>query len=289
MTYTLIIGDRAYSSWSLRGWLLFEKFNISHTLKHVTFAEVEDGWAALKPFAPAKTVPTMVTEDNAIVDDSLAMAEELASRHPDAGIWPNDPKARANARTLAAEIHSGFFALRNECPMNLRAAYADFPVSEAVQKDLERLNLIWTHALDTFGGPWLCGEYSAADVFYAPVAARIAGYGLPVSERAQAYVDLHLKDLEFRRWRAMGLVKGADLPWYAKPFTQKDWPGPNPLQAHATDSGPSENENCPYSGLPVTHFMELDGRVFGFCNEFCRNKTVPDPEAWVDFMAIYQS
>ena len=289
MTYTLIIGDRSYSSWSLRGWLLFEKFAIPHTLKHVSFSDSRSGWDLLDDYRPAKTVPVMATDDGAIIDDSLAIAEELATRHADAGIWPSDPLARATARTLACEMHSSFGALRNDCPMNLRATYRDFPASDDVLADIDRIKKIWSNAFDTFKGPWLCGEYSAADVFYAPVVARIITYGLPVSKRAQAYIDLHLNDLAFRRWRAMGLVKGDDLPWYAMDHAQTDWPGPATLPAKPVASGPSENETCPYSGLPVTDFMELNGRVFGFCNPFCRDKTVPDPEAWPAFMEIYHS
>ena len=87
----------------------------------------------------------------------------------------------------------------------------------------------------------------------------------------------------------MALVKGAELPWYARDFELGVWPGPTPLQAKAVDQGPSENALCPYSGEAVTHFMKLDGRVFGFCNAFCRDKTVSDPGAWPAFMEIYRS
>lgn len=293
MTYTLIIGDRAYSSWSLRGWLLFEKFGLKARLEHVSFSEDGEGWAAVHAHPPANTVPTMVTPEGAVVDDSLAIAEELASRHPDAGLWPADPKARATARSLAAEMHSGFGSLRSDCPMNLRCAYTSYAPSEDVQKDIARIEAIWGHAFDSFGGDWLCGDYSAADAFYAPVAARIAGYGIAMSPRAQVYVDRHLADPAFRRWRAMGLAKGPDLPWYAKDYDQSDWPGPAPLRAERAE-GPdllsqSVNAACPYSGEPVTDFMRLAGKVYGFCNPFCRDKTVPDPEAWPAFMEIYQS
>jgi glutathione S-transferase len=238
--------------------------------------------------APARTVPTLVTPEGALIWESLAIAEELASRHPEAGLWPTDPLARATARTLAAEMHSGFADLRNECPMNLRVAYGDFETSPAVAANLRRLETIWDHARATCGsdGPWLCGDYSAVDAFFAPVAARIAGYGLTVSDSAAAYVGAHLHDPAFRRWRAMGLVIGADLPWYARDFKTTDWPGPAPRAAHAVASGPSENDTCPYSGKPVTDFLELDGRVFGFCNPTCRDKTVADPEAWPAFMAL---
>lgn len=288
MTYDLILGDRAYSSWSLRAWLLVERFALSARLTFVSFsdASVESQLAA---YAPARTVPTLVTPEGIAVAESLAIAEELASRHPEAGLWPSDPGLRALARALAAEMHAGFFALRAECPMNLRAAYLDVPVTDKVRADLDRLQVIWTHALARSGGPWLAGDYSVADAMFAPVATRIATYGLAVDEVAAAYVARHLADPAFRRWRALSLVEGPDLPWYARSHPRRDWPGPAPIPARAVDVGPSENAACPYSGKPVTHFMETGGRVFGFCNATCRDKTVADPEAWPAFMAIYQT
>ena len=290
MTYQLILGDRSYSSWSLRGWLLFENFGIPVNSRFVHF-ETRDVREQMAEFAPARTVPTLITPEGASVSDSLPIAEELASRHPDAGIWPTDPLARATARTLAAEMHAGFAALREDCPMNLRVAYSDYAPSEAVIADVRRVEEIWGHArtICTPSGPWLCGDYSAADVFYAPVAARIAGYGLDVSEQTEAYVATHLSDPAFRRWRAMGLVQGENLPWYARDYTTRNWPGPTPLAAKAVDSGTAENDTCPYSGKPVTHLMEIEGRIFGFCNAFCRDKTVADPAAWPAFMDIYHS
>jgi len=294
MTYHLILGDRAYSSWSLRGWLLFENFGIPFKQRFVNF----DGARHFDPktvgeqmadLAPARTVPTVVTPEGALVWDSLAIAEELATRHPDAGIWPFDPFARATARTLAAEMHSGYGALRTDCPMNLRCAYTTFVPSEAVLADVKRIETVWNYALEKSGGPWLCGDYSAADVFFAPVAGRLAGNGLPVSGLAADYLKTQLAEPAFRRWRAMGLVKGPDLPWYARDYDQTTWPGPEPLAAKPVAAGPSENDTCPYSGDPVTDFMELDGRIFGFCNPFCRDKTVPDPAAWPAFMEIYQT
>src|SRR5690606_23678780 len=109
-------------------------------------------------------------------------------------------------------MHSGFVALRRACTMNLRVSYASFPVDETVTANLGRLETIWDFARSACGhsGPWLCGEYCAADAFFAPVAARIAGYGLDVSAFSQAYVDAHLADPSFRRWRAMALVDGDD-------------------------------------------------------------------------------
>lgn len=290
MTYELYLGDRTYSSWSLRGWLLFEKFGLTRKTHFVDF-NAESVASQLAKIAPAKTVPTLVIDDQIIVSDSLAMAEELASRHPEANLWPTDPGARAIARTLASEMHSGFSALRTDCPMNLRVSYEDVPVSPEVQADLRRLEEIWAYARKTTSarGPWLCGEYSIADAFFAPVAGRIAGYRLAVDGSAQEYVDAHLSDPAFRRWRAMGFASGDVLDWYSKPYREGAWPGPKPLDARAVDSGESENDVCPYSGKDITHLAAVEDRVFGFCNAACRDKTVADPEAFPQFMSIYRS
>jgi glutathione S-transferase len=285
MGYHLILGDYAYSSWSLRAWLLIDRFGLRARTTIVDFA-AGDVAEQLGTYRPARTVPTLITPEGAIVSDSLAIAEELATRHPEAGIWPGDARARATARTLAAEMHAGFAALRSACPMALRVAYDGFEPSDAVRADLARIEEIWAHARGQAGdGPWLLGTYSAADAFFAPVAARIATYGLAVGPDAQAYVAAHLADPAFRRWRAMGLVRGADLPRYAKDLPHRPWPGPAPRAARAAE-GPSENAACPYSGKTVAHFLRMDGRVFGFCNAFCRDRTVADPEAWPAFMAL---
>ena len=290
MTYDLAIGDRAYSSWSLRGWLLFDAFDIP-VKTHSARLYTDELATLLKDFFPGRTAPTMRTPDGVVVPETLAIAEELASRHPDAGIWPKDPKARAVARGLAAEMHAGFTALRGYCPMNLRVSYLDCAPPDAVLADLDRLQVIWAWArVETAAsGPWLCGAYSAADAFFAPVAARIACYNLPVGPDAAAYVAAHLAHPSFRRWRAMGLIDGADQDYYRRDFPQRAWSGPETLSAKAMAQGPPVNATCPYSGQPVTDFLALGGRVWGFCNPFCRDKTAADPEAWRKFMALYQS
>lgn len=290
MSYDLVIGDRAYSSWSLRGWLLFDAFGLPVRLHRARLYTTELA-EVLKDYAPARTAPTMRAPDGAVVFESLAIAEELASRHPEAGIWPTDPRKRAVARTLAAEMHAGFGALRSHCPMNLRASYTDCAPTEAVLADLARLELIWAWALRETAaeGPWLCGAYSAADAFFAPVAARIASYNLPVGPEAAAYVAAHLAHPSFRRWRAMGMVDGPDQEFYRRPYPRRPWPGPVPLTARPVEGTAAENTRCPYSGDPVTDVLELGGRRFGFCNPFCRDKTVADPEAWPAFMKLYNS
>ena len=290
MTYDLYIGDRTFSSWSLRGWLMLKAFNLPHRTHLVG---LYSGTMAhdLADLAPARLVPVLKTPDGDVTQDTFAMAETLHERHPDAGLWPADPSARVLARWLVAEMHSGFGALRTDCPMDLDSAWVGFEPSDAVRADLARIETLWATARAKFGeaGPWLFGNYSLADVFYAPVAGRIAGYGLPVSDAAQDYVATHLADPLFRQWRAMGRTKSYVPKPYALGLKTRDWPGPPLRAAHAVDAGPSFNAACPYSGDPVTHFMEMGGRVYGFCNAFCRDKTVNDPEAWPAFMAIYQS
>ncbi|MEM9912853.1 MAG: glutathione S-transferase [Pseudomonadota bacterium] len=288
MTYEIALGNRAYSSWSLRAWLLFERFDVPRQTTWVDFGDPKGTETQLIDFAPARTVPAMRTETGAVLSESLAIAEHLAEQHPHIGIWPSDPFIRAIARNLAAEMHSGFTALRTDCPMNLYVAYEGVDITRAVQDDLHRLERIWQEARDATQSDtlWLCGPYSAADAFFAPVAARIAGYGLEVSYGARSYVDAHLSDRAFRRWRAMAIANGKLLKRYERDYATRAWPGPTPRPARAVDATQSENMRCPYSGDPVTHFLEMDGRVFGFCNAFCLDKTLADPDAWPDFIAL---
>lgn len=229
MTYTLAIADRANSSWSLRGWLLFEKFDIPVS---IAFARLYDaGFSeALADFAPARTVPALRIEGGRapiIVWDSLAMAETLAERFPDRPFWPGDPALRGLARGMVAEMHAGFRALREACPMNLRRSYTGFQPSEEVRSDLARIEALWSAARAASGaGPWLLGAYSVADAFFAPVAARIATYGLPVGPEAEAYVATHLADPAFVAWRNEGLADPMVQTGYDKDLTERPWPGP---------------------------------------------------------------
>lgn len=287
MTYDLFIGDYAYSSWSLRGWLLFRHLGLKPNLHVVDFSS-QDVADQMAQQAPAKTVPAMRTPKGTMIWDSLAMAEELHDRHPDGDLWPNDPEARALGRALTAEMHSSFGALRSECPMNLRAAYVNPPLSDETLADIARIDLLWSHARNLYAdhGPWLLGRYSIADIAFAPVAARFAGYDAKLSDVAQAYVETHLNDTMFRQWRTMALVSGATLPWYAKDFETKPWPGPTPRPAQKVETGPGINATCPFTGGPTHHFLTFEGKTYGFENQLCRDETVEDPEAWPAFMAI---
>lgn len=227
MTYDLYIGDRSFSSWSLRGWLMLEAFDLPHRT-HLVGLYAGTMHADLAGLVPARTVPVLRCPDGAVLTDSLAMAETLVERHPDAGLYPTDPVARALARSMVAEMHSGFGALRSECPMNLRHGWRDFQVSHAVQADLERIAALFKLARERFGaaGAWLFGRYSLADVFYAPVALRIAGYGLPVGPLVQDQVQAHLSDPRILRWRSEGEVVDYDPLPYPMPATRMPWPGP---------------------------------------------------------------
>ncbi|MEM9496538.1 MAG: glutathione S-transferase N-terminal domain-containing protein [Pseudomonadota bacterium] len=285
MTYDLALGNYAYSSWSLRAWLLFEHAGIPARITKIDFASSEGVQAQLGDYAPARTVPALRTSGNVVLSDSLAIAEHLAEAHPEAALWPACPIARATSRNLATEMHAGFQALRDHCPMNLFVAYTDVPLCDAVRADLLRLDTIWQAARIATKSttPWLCGAYSVADAFYAPVAARIAGYDLPVSADARAYVAAHLSDPAFRRWRAMARAGEGTLERYTRDYPTRPWPGPVPRAARAVENATPENAACPYSGKPATDCLEIEGRVLGFCNPFCRDKTVADPEAWPAF------
>jgi glutathione S-transferase len=290
MTYQLHLGSRHYFSWSLAIWLMVERFGLQTRVRTTIHRpDTEDGVARLiAHLAPARTLPTLVTPDGAILSDSLAIAEELATRHPGAGLWPDDPLARGTARTLAAEMHSSFRALRGVWPMNLRQAFQPQKPPPEVATELDRLEVIWTHArrVTGSGGPWLTGGYSIADAIFAPMAGRLAGYGFDTRPTTRAYVAAHLADPAFRRWRAMGFAGDPPMPSVSLPLLPRPWPGPAPLPARAVDGTAAINAACPYSGDPVTHVLELDGRRWGFCNAFCRDKTVADAAAWPAFTAM---
>ncbi|MEO0370994.1 MAG: glutathione S-transferase [Pseudomonadota bacterium] len=228
MTYDLYIGDRTFSSWSLRGWLMFQKFNLPVRV-HLVGLYAGTMAADIAHLAPARLVPVMRDEQGTVIGDSLAMAETLAERHPDAGLWPADPAARALARWIVAEMHSGFTDLRGDCPMQLSHQIKGFEPSDALLADLARIEELWSLAKSRHGadGPWLFGQYSLADVFYAPVAARVAGYDLPVSNAARAYVSQHLTDPDFRAWRAEGLKVTYDPFPYDPGLPSVHWPEPN--------------------------------------------------------------
>jgi glutathione S-transferase len=217
MTYVLHIGDTPYSSWSLRGWLLLHAFGLPfETRLHRMYDPAFDAYRAAQ--APARTVPLLDWGESgrtARVWDSLAIAETLAERHPEAGHWPAAPESRGAARSMAAEMHAGFAALRQAAPMNVRRDGPALAPSDAVRADLARLCALWGWALDRFGGPWLSGaDFCAADAFYAPVAFRIRGYRLPVAGAAEAYAQRLLDHPSVAAWEAQARADPRRIPFY---------------------------------------------------------------------------
>lgn len=224
MAYEIYIGDRMFSSWSLRGWLMLEKFSLPHT---VHLVGLYSGTMAqeMAHLAPARLVPALRTPEGTVVGESLAIAETLAEQNPDAGLWPADPAQRAAARWLAAEMVAGFNALRSECPMQLAHIYEGFETSGAVKADLDRIETLFAHARQVSGQAAGClfAEYSLADVFYTPVAARIIGYGLPVSAATRAYCKLLLSDPAVLRWQEQAHEVSYDPEPYARDLPRRPW------------------------------------------------------------------
>lgn len=192
----LYIGNKNYSSWSMRPWVLLQQAGIPFEeilVRFDSFASDSKFKAALKNVSPTGKVPALVDGDLAVWD-TLAIAEYVAEKFPDKHLWPADAKARAIARSVSAEMHSGFTALRTHCGMNIEANLAH--VGEviwrdhaAVRADVQRLADMWGALLDRSGGPMLFGEFTIADAFYAPVCSRIVTYALPVPAPIRAYID----------------------------------------------------------------------------------------------------
>jgi len=214
MSYTLYLGGKNYSSWSLRGALLLDAFGIPYNAISAETFDKKDFEPLIAQMEPSKTVPALKTSDGMIVWDSLAMAEYLHEQHPDAGIWPVDTTARAAARCITAEMHSGFTNLRGACPMNMRRDCTTFTPDQGVLDDLARLSKLWAWARAQFEGPYLCGAYSAVDAFFTPVASRIRTYHLPMNEIDLKYVDALLSYPATVAWTKEALKETAINPVY---------------------------------------------------------------------------
>jgi glutathione S-transferase len=206
MGLTLVIANKAYSSWSMRPWLLLRHFEIAFE-EIVIPMDQASSKADMLRHAPTGKCPSLHDGD-LVVWDSLAIIEYLAERHPQVPVWPRDPGARAVARSLAAEMHSGFLPLRRNCPMNMRRVPAALPfdpeTQAAVAADVARIEEAWRDARRRFGasGPFLFGGFSAADAMFAPVVNRFEIYDLAGAKDTKAYMGA-LKALPaWRDWRA---------------------------------------------------------------------------------------
>jgi glutathione S-transferase len=206
---TLIIGNRNYSSWSLRGWLAASLSGIEIETDLVRLSE-PGSHAALLRHSPAGKVPVL-RHGERVIWDSLAIIEYLAELCPDAGLWPANADARALARSITAEMHAGFGALRANMPMNLRKSLPGKGRGQGVAEDIARIAAIWRDARTRFGqdGPFLFGRYSAADAMYTPVASRFRTYGVELDPTCQAYADAVLSWPAFLAWQTVALEE----PW----------------------------------------------------------------------------
>ncbi|MGB6308583.1 MAG: glutathione S-transferase family protein [Steroidobacteraceae bacterium] len=200
--YDLYIANKNYSSWSLRSWVLMRELGIAFREHWLPFGQ-ESKWREYRKISPTGKVPCLVDGDT-VVWDSLAIAEYLAEQHP--AVWPVETRARAWARSAAAEMHSGFGELRNRCSMSCgqRVRLNEHPA--ALEGDVARLGALWNEGLRRFGGPFLAGKaFTAADAFYAPVAFRIQTYGLTLDAAAAAYAQRLLDTRAMREWYEDGL------------------------------------------------------------------------------------
>jgi glutathione S-transferase len=188
-TLTLVIGNKNYSSWSMRPWVLLRQLGIPFEEKKLRFHSSE--WdAEIERWSPSRLVPVL-WRDRQSVWDSLAIAEALHEWYPDKGVWPTDPVARAFARCAAAEMHSGFRDLRSNMPMNIRSSHPGKGMKPEVQANIDRIEKLWAEARTRFGagGPFLFGAFSAADAMYAPVVMRFKTYAVKLSPESQRYCD----------------------------------------------------------------------------------------------------
>jgi glutathione S-transferase len=227
MALTLVIGNKNYSSWSMRPWVLMKQAGIAFTEQRVRFDDLDTGSVFKKmvlPINPAGKVPVLIDSTlgaNTAIWDSLAICEYLAEIHPELQLWPADKVARARARSVCAEMHSGFSQLRSHCPMNIEAHLPEVGArlmreQEGLRADLQHVIQIWQTALTQSGGPMLFGAFSIADAFFAPVCMRIRSYALPLPDDLRAYMDRLLALHSVAQWISQALAE--------KEFTQTQEP-----------------------------------------------------------------
>jgi len=215
----LIIGNKNYSSWSFRPWLAMKVAGIAFE-ETLLPLDAPDFKARLAAFGGAGKVPLLV-DGEIRVWESLAVLEYLAEKFPGAGLWPREPAARAHARAIAAEMHSGFSSLRSQLPMNIRRPVIRRALDADAAADVARIEAIWTESRNRFGsgGPFLYGTFGAADAMYAPVASRFHTYAVEVGAVARAYMAALMKLPAWMEWREAALRETAVLP-----HDEVDWP-----------------------------------------------------------------
>ncbi|MFO1148214.1 MAG: glutathione S-transferase family protein [Alsobacter sp.] len=207
----LVIANKAYSSWSLRPWILMRVLGIPFE-EDIIPLDTPEFRPRVSAYRAGSTVPILIDGD-VTVWESLAIMDYLADRFPDKPVWPQERRARAFARTVAAEMHAGFRGLRAACPMNVRKRYAFKDRGEIVARDVSRIVHLWSIARNQHGkaagGPFLFGDFSAADAMFAPVVTRFQTYSIPVEAPMRAYMDAVLDLPAFVEWQEAGMRE----PW----------------------------------------------------------------------------
>jgi glutathione S-transferase len=210
----LLIGNKAYSSWSFRPWILMRHFELPFEEEVVALYQ-PDTAERVRRFSKAGKLPVLVDGD-IVVWESLAIIDYLADRFPDRTVWPQDRAAMAHARSAATEMHAGFQALRMRCPMNMRRAPKAIALADDVKADIARIVTLWTEARERFGagGPFLYGAFSAADAMYAPVVNRFHAYAIDVPPVVAAYLTAMMALPAWQDWQ-----RGVDAePWVHQPY-----------------------------------------------------------------------
>ncbi|ATC32599.1 glutathione S-transferase family protein [Caulobacter vibrioides] len=206
----LVIGTKQWSTWSLRPWLALKRAGVDFAEIEVALRRGEATADEIGRISPSRLAPAL-RDGDLVIWDSLAICEYLAEKFPEAKLWPDDPALRALGRSACAEMHSGFQALRSECPMALDEPPRVLELSEATQKNVRRIVALWTALLARSHGPFLLGAWSIADAFYTPVATRFRTYGVKLADygdagAAQAYAERLLETPEFLEWERAALV-----------------------------------------------------------------------------------
>lgn len=206
MTLKLVIGNKNYSSWSMRPWLALRASDIPFEEIFIPLYTGAADKQRILDFSHAGKVPILIDGD-VTVWDSLAIIEYLAERFPEKRLWPEHPARRAHARAISAEMHSGFAALRNECGMNLHRPVRAIDLSVDARANVARIEEIWAECGRRYGGPFLFGDFGAADAMFAPVVHRFRTYAIVVSKQTQRYMEAMLALPAFAEWTKAGLAE----------------------------------------------------------------------------------
>jgi glutathione S-transferase len=213
----LIIGNKAYSSWSLRGWLAVKQSGLA--FQEITVPMFDEDWDKRTQgdeFAPSGGKVPILWDDKAVIWDSLAIVEWLADKTDRARFWPENEVARGMARSMAAEMHSSYQNLRRECPMNLRKQFPPRPLSDAVRTEIVRILELWAQARARHGSadPYLFGTFGAVDIMFAPVVTRFVTHSIPVPRFAAAYMDSILHHPWMEEW----MLAAQEEPWVIEQY-----------------------------------------------------------------------